>query len=381
MTDSVGGPEGLRGRLRKPLTMTKRKQTSATAREGINFLRSLVERHNCIFHEIRQEDDIGNDAYVEFVLNENATGCCIAVQVKSGRSYRRSEGRYVIPADQSHFTYWRSHALPVAGVVFDPTERRAFWVDITSFLDAHDTRAANGPFVIPVTENAELSDASFILFRDHFLKYQARFRSDAEFGRALERYADLTSVDIAHAALHALFAFHRNRPATWVYIASTFRRFRGHPLLRQIVRVLCLLPGHGDVFWHDKNIIEEPARSLGLMAVRQLFGLEDIQVLLESIDDNGIERGTIGQSVHAILMTIPGAAATLRAIALDTRSPREIRYHALIFALDAEQHIHGYKGCMNLINLYLKSEDEPPDKSLAEYLNKHIEEHRGFWLY
>ena len=66
---------------------TRKKIETITEREGVNYLRNLVERANCIFHEIHRENDFGNDAIVEFVENESVKGVCVAVQVKSGNSY------------------------------------------------------------------------------------------------------------------------------------------------------------------------------------------------------------------------------------------------------------------------------------------------------
>ena len=61
---------------------TKRKHSQATSRDGINFVRALMERHDSTFQEIDLHNDLGNDVYVEFVVEENATGCCVALQIK-----------------------------------------------------------------------------------------------------------------------------------------------------------------------------------------------------------------------------------------------------------------------------------------------------------
>ncbi len=72
---------------------TKRQQSRATARAGVNYVRDVVEGHNCIFQEIDVENDIGNDAYIELIEREEATGICVAVQIKSGPSYVSRDGR------------------------------------------------------------------------------------------------------------------------------------------------------------------------------------------------------------------------------------------------------------------------------------------------
>lgn len=94
---------------------TRRKLSQATAREGINFVRALVESQNSTFQEVELHNDLGNDAYVEFVVEESATGCCVALQIKSGASYRTASGGYAFQADRSHFEYWASPHATSAG--------------------------------------------------------------------------------------------------------------------------------------------------------------------------------------------------------------------------------------------------------------------------
>ena len=67
----------------------KKQKTSAMERNGIEYVRSIVEKETCIFHEIALRNDFGNDAFVEIVDNEIVTGVSIALQIKSGKSYCR----------------------------------------------------------------------------------------------------------------------------------------------------------------------------------------------------------------------------------------------------------------------------------------------------
>lgn len=127
---------------------TKRKRSQSTSRDGINFVRRLVERQNSTFQEIDLHNDLGNDAYVEFVVEENATGCCVALQIKSGPSYRSGSDRYAFQSDRDHFEYWASHTLPVLAVIFDPEREMAVWIDITDHLRATPSLITGGPYTI-----------------------------------------------------------------------------------------------------------------------------------------------------------------------------------------------------------------------------------------
>ena len=111
----------------------RRTKAIAISREGINHVRSIVERCNSAFQEISQHNDLGNDAYVEFIHDEQATSFCVALQVKTGKSFLRRNSALII-ADREHFEYWRNHILPIAGIVHDPERGLSYWTNITQFL-------------------------------------------------------------------------------------------------------------------------------------------------------------------------------------------------------------------------------------------------------
>jgi hypothetical protein len=58
---------------------TKKRKSTATEKMGVNYLRTIVEGANCIFHEFHKENDFGNDAIIELVEHEEVKGICIAV--------------------------------------------------------------------------------------------------------------------------------------------------------------------------------------------------------------------------------------------------------------------------------------------------------------
>jgi hypothetical protein len=317
---------------------TKRKRSQATSREGIRFVQTLVERHNCTFQEIDLQNDLGNDAYVEFVVEENATGCCIALQVKSGRSYRISQGRYSFQCDRADFEYWASHTLPVLAVVFDPETRTAFWADVTEHLRQHSSLIAEGPYSILVEQ--ELSDTSFDEFRQHCLRYREQFSRELNFGRALESFATRDDVERCFDGLRALFAYHRQQIATWYYLISCISNYREHPVLRDLVVRLCHIPGHGDIFWstgNSGNLIDEQVCQAALQFMRERFDRRDALTMLGVIDEYGIQRGTIGQCVHVLVDTMANTPAVMESIAIDSSHNEKIRHSAIFFAVSAIQ--------------------------------------------
>lgn len=314
---------------------TQRKKTKATARKGVNFVRSIVEARNSIFQEVELENDIGNDAYVEFIEGEDGTGCCITSQIKSGDSYVRDHGKdLVITADRDHFEYWNSHVLPVAGIVFDPDHNLARWINISLYLDEHPGIVQDGPYVIHIPQDQDFSAATFEDFKSHFLAYSRSYRTRDAFARAVESFADSNDIDESSAALRALFYYHRNKKACWYIFMSSLPYCRHRKLLEGLTYYLTLVPGHGDIYWHKDNLIEPAIRQWAEGFMREHFGRREIEALVTAIDpEQGIGRGTIGQCAHAIIDILPSRNTHLAQIVRDVEVGESVRWHSLILLL------------------------------------------------
>lgn len=314
---------------------TKRKRSQATSRDGVNFVQGLVERQNSTFQEIDLHNDLGNDAYVEFVVEENATGCCVALQIKSGASYRSLSGRYAFQSDSDHFEYWASHTLPVFAVIFDPERKKAVWVDITDHLRKNPSAITDGPYTIYADQ--DFSESTFLEFRNHCLQYRDQYSRESNFGRALESLSIRNDVERCFDGLRALFAYHRNQSATWYYLISCISNYRGHALLRALIAQLCHIPGHGDIFWSKRNIINEEVRHGALLFMRERFDRRDALTMLSAIDDAGVDRGTIGQCVQVLIDTMADTQGVMESIVIDISQDERIRHSALLFAVSAAQ--------------------------------------------
>lgn len=343
--------------------ITRRKTTRGTADEGIDFVRVVVGRHNCTFTPIRQEDDLGNDAYIEFVEREDATGCCIALQIKCGPSYRAgSGGKYSFSTDRDHFEYWAAHALPVGVIFVDPETGTAVWGDITSQLEERPDRIRSGPYTIVAAR--KFGDDTFGEFREYWLAYRDRYTGNASFGRALEDFSRIEDLEACMAGLYALFSFHRGRPATWHYLVSSIRHLRGHPLLPRLIGTLALLPGHGDVLWHPGNYILESTRAAALPYLRERLGRDDVVAMLEAVDSYGFERGSLGWSVDVVIHQASRREELLDSIAFDGSLEDRTRVFAL-HLLSYYVQRRSREGCLALLERYLA---QHPDTEWAEAL-------------
>lgn len=311
---------------------TKRPASTGTASTGFHHVGKVTSASNCIFHPIHQENDIGLDAFIEFILSETAVGCMIAAQIRAGVSYTR-KGGFILPADAKHFEYWRSHPLPVCGFVYDPTSDVARWVDITAHVIDKPTQ-----FMIEVPGENIYDRAHFDTFRDHFLAYREPFSEFANFGRSLGHFSHLEDYPRCESGIRALFSFHRSRLETWYYVISTINNFRGHPLLRLLVATLSHVPGHMDIFWvPHQNLIPETINNQAELLLKRMLSRESVLTLLSVVEEGGFERGTIGQCVAPIVALAPDRRLFLSSIALDSGLQEALRYWALLLLILFEQ--------------------------------------------
>ena len=259
-------------------------------------------------------------------------GCVVAAQIKSGDSYIRN-GKFILPADAKHFDYWRSFPLPVCGFVYDPASDTARWVDITAHVNNHPMQ-----FTIEVPDENAFDQVHFGSFRDHFLTYRDEFSEIANFGRSLSHFSHLEDIPRCESGIRALFNFHRSRSEAWFYLISTINSFRSHPLLRLLVATLSHVPGHMDIFWvPEQNVVPEPVSGYAESLLRQMLSRESTLTLLSVVEEEGFERGTIGQCVASIVALAPDRRAFLASISLDTEVQESTRYWALLLLILFEQ--------------------------------------------
>ncbi len=334
---------------------TKRKKSKAIERQGVNYVRNVVESGNCTFREIDLSNDIGNDAYIEFILGEEATGCCIGVQIKSGKSYISNDQKtYYLKADRDHFEYWKSHILPVAGIVFNPSGNRAVWCDIREYIENNSEIIEKGPYQVPISADNEFSKNTFHDFIKYFLRYQEKHKKGDNFGCSLEYFANVKDIQKCFEGIKSLFFYHRNREATWYYFVISFSNIENEFLRAQLAVCLAYVPGHGDIFWHKNNVINEGTRRYALSLIKEKFGRKEVELLLGLVDEeNGFSRGAIGEWVHAIIDVVLNRNSILKSIAFAEHIDEKIRCDSLMLLIYYIQNDSPDK-CIELISSYLK---------------------------
>jgi hypothetical protein len=130
------------------------------------------------------------------------------------------------------------------------------------------------------------------------------------------------------------------------------------------------IPWHGDIGYHGEPIKEKIKEY-----VQDCFNKFDKSLIIKLLafidEENGISRGTIGQSVEAIISSISDVDKLLEDIIRDKEVPIQIRHSAaIIFAY--------HNGSTALPFLRLISEE---DSWLIPEIVKQIEQFGGIDLY
>lgn len=291
-----------------------KKANSVTEREGVNYVRTIVESANCIFHEIHQENDYGNDAFLELVENNNVRGVTVAIQIKSGESYC-SAAECKIPATKNHFEYWSEHSLPVIGIVYDPNEKIAYWYNIKQFLKINPERVKAGPYTITFSKK-EINKVTKNDFVDFFLPAFLKKPIHLEYERAI-RFAADPDFDLHSIGIHTLMRQYRHSLDVWDLFINLFRNRPLKEIDRYLIYFFAHIPGHPDIYWHKGNTLSEDLRN-NLKARIKQFDRDDITRLFMLMDyDDGFERGNLGQNVEAIVSLIPNKINLLLSLVRD----------------------------------------------------------------
>lgn len=306
--------------------MSPRKPISdAIGKTGVNYVRTIVERANSLFHPIHQENDQGIDAIIELVEGTDVRGACIAIQIRSGESYKTSTG-YAIRANQQHLRYWARHSLQVVGIVYDPDKDCAYWTDISFHLKREPELILHGPYTLPFEPNGvnTFDDDGFAtFFRPIFLRKLVRLPLSRAIG-----FAKSTNPTQHHIGLHALLYEHAAELATWDTFEQLLRERSTDSISPLLPYALAHIPGHMDIAWGNINLPEEIRRTVKAR-LSSAINYEIVFKLLCLVDENGFDRAAIGQSVESIIMLCPNNDQYLARALQDEAAPPIARRAAL----------------------------------------------------
>lgn len=307
--------------------MSTYKRSAVTAKEGINFVRTAVEGGGSLFIKIEQENDLGIDALVELIENERPLNKQLAIQIKSGASYYTPEAKECAFPIGSHRAYWSQHPLPVFGLVYVPVLRNAYWVNLKRYLKANPAATV---VRFPATEANQFNTATFTKL---FLPGVVGQTPILEIAEAF-RLARSKEPSETYLGLLVLFRRYPNNEAVWDELVQTFVTRPAEEIPPVLLYWLAHIPGHGDIFYFGETVT--PSIRLYARSLFARFTVQDVIKLLSFIDqEQQIGRGTLGQSIEAVISSLPDASKVLREVIRSTEVELPIRESAaLILAMN-----------------------------------------------
>ena len=304
----------------------KRSQNKSVELTGVSFVQNIVQKANCIFEPISLENDLGNDCYIEFIDNEVATSFCVFAQIKSGNSYKDISG-YKIPADKDHLEYWANHLIPVIGIVYDPEQEKAFWVNITEYIKNNPSILKQQYHNIRVGINSEFSGINFRQFMQHCVAYGQEYKSYENYGRSLEEFAQVNNPDRCYEGLKSLYSNHRDKSATLFSIVQNFGRVNQKGIQFNILGLLSNLTNNPHIFWHSGNIAEYPTKDKQeqlCVLLNAYFHEKEIETAISFLRE-GVSRTNITFSIFLLLDMVKNVHLTIKNLAFKENVSTEER--------------------------------------------------------
>lgn len=291
-------------------------------------MEAALERANLVVQRVETENDVGRDAFVEIVEGNDVTGGVISLQVKSQRSCFH-QGRWVLPGKPADFTLWRESTVPVFGIVHDEASGALRWVDLSEAARMDDPYLGSivpGPFgrravAVPDDHRLDLDVDLFLTAARTSLRRVQGLPTAA----LLARDPETVRIGIADT-----FAIGRHDANAFLLLGALYHRLPGDCRLHALI-ALGMPTRNPDIAWSQRNWIPEAIK--GAVHDRTRWTPADVDALLAMIDEDGIERGTIGQTVFHVLHLDRYVDDRLYEAAITTGRPERARLWAAVILL------------------------------------------------
>lgn len=305
--------------------MPKYKKSNITAKLGVNYAKSIIEESGCFFHKIEQENDLGIDGIIEFILDEKPTNKSIAIQIKSGLSYFNEVNKECLIPVKSHFEYWSNYPLPVFGLVYIHELKKGYWIDIKKYFEV------NGKVSVIKYPANRTNEFDLLNFNRIFVPFNLNQVPVIPFEEALS-FFESEHQDEFTLGMVVLFRKYVNQLKVWELFLKLIKENQAEDIPNSLIYYLAHIPWHPDIWYRGEPICNE-VKKYALSEIQQ-FDKDMVVKLLSIIDEEtGISRGTIGQSVEAIVSEVDEINTILENIMLDASIELSVKHSAaLIYA-------------------------------------------------
>jgi Domain of unknown function (DUF4365) len=284
----------------------KGRRNRVPEKKGVRAAQGLFEDAGFLFQIVDLTNDIGKDAYIDLAEDALFTGEMIAVQVKSGESYRNGED-YKVPCTTDDVAIWRGSPVPIIGIVHDEDSGALHWTDLTAWAKS---QSASPPSYCPVLRDDLLSPNTLDSF---VVRMRSRLRELGD-----PPVLNLGSEDPGEQARAAwdCWALGRRDPRALFLLRASLRWLTDVDASWPAIHILSLATPHPDVLWTDDNRLPDDTRA----RLRALFswGPEEIELLLGAPVGEMWQRGDLGESAYMLLIADPDHQRKIRDVVVDT---------------------------------------------------------------
>lgn len=304
--------------------MVKYNEKIKKGKLGVNYVTDVVDRCECYFNKIEQENDIGIDGIIEFTQNGMPTGKCIAVQIKTGNSFITKKKECIIPIG-SHYEYWKNYCMPVYGIVYSLDDNIAYWVDVKQYLNEHKCDIESEKLNVIKFKMNDINKFDIDSFNKYFKSIVENKLPEISYEES-SNLLESKNVDEVYIAINSLAKRYANKVETWDKLIDVFRKTSDTDLISEIIFYFSYIPRHGDL-WGELNF-SEVSRQHARDILNKL-NTDEVIKMLSVIDENGIQRGTIGQCIEAIISSINNSDKILKEIIRNENLDEEISNNAI----------------------------------------------------
>lgn len=302
-------------------------------KNGLNYVKNIVESTGCIFHQIQLENDYGIDAIIELAIDGKLKAKLLAVQIKSGQSYC-TKNRCKIKSDKKHFEYWAKYPLYVVGIVYDPNEKTAYWLDIQNSLK-DENKVTSGPYTISVRKN-DYTRFDKKSFKRFFVTALFREPLILDFEESFN-YSQSKDPDMYHIGVYSLLKNHIRRLETWTHLFKLFRTKPAPGIHGDLIDILSSLLDHHNMWWYSGDTQNLPFEDELIDEMRK-FTKDDVTKMLTFIyEEDDFTRIHVSKRINDILQIILNYDKMLKEIVKDKKQTILVRESALMFLACKEQ--------------------------------------------
>lgn len=292
----------------------------------MNLIRTIVDNNNCFFHEIQQENDLGIDAIIELSNNDVISGLNIAVQIKAGTSYINYGKRECSFPIGNHVGYWSSHVLPVYGFVCDIDRQCYYYVDIKNYISIYKDEINAGTIKSITFEIAFFNTITSENFENLFKRPFFQNIPFLTYDDTQKLFASDSPKDV-ELGLQILRKYYYSLEETWNVFLRVFRDDK-YSVFRYKILYFFSVGTHNPDSWfsgEDYKVSSKAAKQ-----IIQSLNREDIILLLQMVDEeNGFQRGSIGEWIDFTIQVIPNNINLLTDIVCDADLSMTVRERAL----------------------------------------------------